>query len=220
MVDRTVRAGTAHEADDDPVRIVDALLGLGRPVPTTDPADWLLRDSFAIEDMLSFFDEFCWRLVGWSLPLSRVTLHVTALHPQLSGFGCRWTRRTGRIERLAIALGGYDTRTFDQSPIKSSVVDGESLRCRLFRATETGFPVLDRLKRDGATDYLALPLLRWQTGFPTVTFATDQAEGFSDLQIGRLERLTAPLGAVIQTRIARRVTIDLLATYLGERAGA
>jgi hypothetical protein len=136
MVDRTVRAGTAHEADDDPVRIVDALVGLGRPVATTDPADWLLCDSFAVEDMLSFFDEFCWRLVGWSLPLSRVTLHVTALHPQLSGFGCRWTRQTGRIERLAIALGGYDTRTFDQSPIKSLILSTNHGFFRTFDAHE------------------------------------------------------------------------------------
>src|SRR5207237_10011563 len=55
--------------------------------------------------------------------------------------------------------------------------------------------------------------------FPVLTWATDRPGGFSDADIAALEKLNPALAAIIEPRAIRRVTENLLDTYLGPQAG-
>jgi hypothetical protein len=51
------------------------------------------------------------------------------------------------------------------------------------------YPLLDRIRKAGGTDYFALALNRTFRRFPTVTWATDRPDGFSDADIAKLPLL-------------------------------
>jgi adenylate cyclase len=78
---------------------------------------------------------------------------------------------------------------------------------------------LDRIRKAGGTDYFALALNRTFRRFPTVTWATDRPDGFSDADIAKLEDINPALAAIAETRAERRIGTSLLDTYLGPQAG-
>ena len=55
--------------------------------------------------------------------------------------------------------------------------------------------------------------------FPAVTWATDRPGGFSEADIAALEEINPALAAIVETRAVRRISANLLDTYLGPQAG-
>ncbi len=215
-----VREGGRGAAAADPIRIKGTYAGVGRPIATADLVTWLLEHGRSIEQIAAFVDELCWRTVAAGPPLWRVTLHTATLHPQIRGLGCRWWRDRGVTEELTIALGAEESSEFLTSPIRDSVLGGEVARFRLAAGQGHGYPLLERLRKAGATDYLVLPLFRLLDRHPVTSWATDAPGGFTDDHVARLSALVAPLGAVIEARLRRRIARDLLDTYLGRQAGS
>ena len=95
---------------------------------------------------------------------------------------------------------------------------GTPLRRRLDRPIPE-FPLLERVRKAGGTDYFALALNRTFRRFPTVAWATDRPGGFSDADIAKLEAINPALAAIADTRAVRRISGNLLDTYLGPQAG-
>ncbi len=213
------REGERGAAAADPIRIKGTYAGGGRPIATADLVAWLLGHGRSVEQVAAFVDELCWRTVATGPPLWRVTLHTATLHPQIRGLGCRWWRDRGVTEEFTIALGAEESAEFLASPIRGSVLGGEVARFRLAAGQGRGYPLLERLREAGATDYLVLPLFRLLDRHPVTTWATDAPGGFTDDHVARLTALVPPLGAVVEARLRRRIARDLLATYLGRQAG-
>ena len=101
----------------------------------------------------------------------------------------------------------------------------DELRRRLETDEPTGFDVIDELRQEGQTDYIAFIqrfgqeaaigemdcfLSRWLTMEPG---------GFSDADIGALRRLVPLLGLAIKSTSLARVAQSLVETYLGRDAG-
>jgi adenylate cyclase len=55
--------------------------------------------------------------------------------------------------------------------------------------------------------------------FPAVTWSTDRPGGFTDADIAKLEAINPALAAIVDTRAVRRISGNLLDTYLGPQAG-
>ena len=215
-----VREGERGAAAADPIRIKGTYAGGGRPIATADLVTWLLEHGRSIEQIAAFVDELCWRTVATGPPLWRVTLHTATLHPQIQGLGCRWLRDRGVTEEFTIALGAEESSDFLTSPIRDSVLGGEVARFRLAARQGRGYPLLERLRKAGATDYLVLPLFRLLDRHPVTSWATDAPGGFTNDHVARLSALVPALGAVIEARLRRRIARDLLDTYLGHQAGS
>jgi adenylate cyclase len=194
-------------------------VGLGRPVATSDFTNWLLEHGRSIERIAAFVDELCWRAMALDLPLWRVTLHTATLHPQLAGLGCRWWRDRNLTEEFTIVLGAEQSADFLKSPVRDSVLHGAVARFRLARGEGRDYTLLERIRDGGGTDFLALPLFRLFDHHPVTTWVTDASGGFTDDQVARLSSLVPALGAVVEARLRRRITRDLLRTYLGREAG-
>jgi adenylate cyclase len=82
------------------------------------------------------------------------------------------------------------------------------------------YPVLQDLRDEGVTDYLISPLRFTFGEIHFASWATRQAGGFTDAQIATIETVVAPLARVAEIRAAYRVASNLLATYVGAKAGA
>jgi adenylate cyclase len=198
-------------------RIEGAYSGLGAAIAGGKIGHWILTDGAALETAAEFFDELCWRLLGDGVPVWRATLHVGTLHPQIRGLGVRWWRERKIIEEYRILHGSEHTEEYFRSPIRATVEAGTPFRRRLDEPTPE-YPLLSKIRSQGGSDYFALPLNPIMRRFPAVSWTTDRPGGFSDGDLAALEEINPALAASVDTRALRRISANLLDTYLGPQA--
>jgi len=179
--------------------------------------DWLAdgaRSAPRAEDVLR---ELCHRMIAAGLPIRRAAVFVNTLHPNI--FGRRFTWQAGK--GVAVVDGQYalmETDEYLTSPITAVRANGEPIRRHL--ANSDGpmeFPVLAELRSEGATDYVAVPLVFTDSSVHVATWSTQQPGGFTPAQFADLESITAPLTRVAEIRALRRTATNLLDTYVGRQ---
>jgi adenylate cyclase len=216
---RDAKTASFVEADAT-TTVLGVYEGQGRPISGPNITDWILREGRSLESLPELFDQFCWRLVGHHLPIWRATLHGFRLHPQILGLGLRWWHDQGLVEEFAVKRGAENDVEFALSPIRSTVLEGV---LRRFAPGDRGWqelPLLQRLAALGVTDYVAMPLGRFNTRAITATFATLAPDGFDEREFGLLRALAPALGAVVESHFLKRVTLDLMQIYLGQEASS
>ena len=83
-------------------------------------ADWLTQSSLAGDDLETVVRGFCERLAAAGLPIVRVHLSFSMLHPLYDALGFTWERGGGmEVERLPHA-GRANLRTLPAQPLLSS----------------------------------------------------------------------------------------------------
>jgi adenylate cyclase len=185
-----------------------------------DVADWLLGAAREIEDTAELFDELCWRLIAAGLPVARATLHMRTIHPLFLSFGCRWRRATGRTDEVGAAHGALEMPVYRDSPIRLVFEERQIVRRRLAGSGAMDFPILDELRAEAFTDYLAVPIAFSIGRVHAMTWASDQPGGFGGDDIANLTALAPRLSPLLEIHSLRRVTTNLLDAYLGRLAGA
>jgi len=87
------------------------------------------------------------------------------------------------------------------------------------------FSVLEELKDEGATDYLirkvplrVASLQGYESGM-LISWMTDAPEGFTESCLTAFRRLAPRLALVMNNRLLREITINVLDTYVGHQAG-
>jgi adenylate cyclase len=197
-------------------RIAGAYGTPGVPIAGGHVSQWILTAGPRIAREAEFFGELCWRLVGDGV-LWRATLHFGTLHPQISGFAVRWWRHRQVTEEIHIAHGADATDEYRLSPIRGTIERGEPFN-RALNGEASEYPLLDEIRKAGGTEYLALPLNRILRRYPAATWTTDQAGGFSAADRAALTEITPALAAIVETRAVRRLSANLMDTYLGPQA--
>jgi adenylate cyclase len=184
-------------------------------------AGWLLGDGRRIATLGELLTALCERLVGRGLPIDRVSLHISTLHPQVRGSRILWQRESGLLAEVQY---GRDDSAVDESYRKSPLYavheSGRAVRRKLDGGLSVAeFPILAELQTEGITDYLALPLLFSNGVLQVVTWSSRRPGGFGDSDIATIEELLPALCAVVETHEQRRMLRTLLETYLGQQAG-
>lgn len=158
-------------------------------------------------------------LVEAGVPVHRVAAFVRTLHPHIAGRSFTWSYG-GPVVIRELPYASLASPTFTGSPITHMAQTGEPLRRRIADPTAArDFPILEELAREGATDYLALPM-RFLTGeVHAVTFATLAPGGFTDDHLAAIESLMPPLARVAEILALARTAANLLNTYVGHDAG-
>lgn len=181
---------------------------------------WLLGPARRISETLELVDELCWRLVAAGMPLARVIVSLPTLHPQYLNTGYRWSRSLGRCDEALIAHGMRDTAMFRNSPMHPVFERGETVRRRLAGPhARLDFPILEELAAEGMTDYIAMPLELSDGRRIATTIATDSPQGFTRAEFTALESLVPILAPLLEIRVVRGITRNLLDAYLGRETG-
>ncbi len=218
------RVETAVPNPDELFTLVGQVDGIGHPVPCPDIAAWLLEDRRIPRTGGQRFDQLCWRLVGQGVPIWRATFSTPTLHPQYQGYAYRWWRDRAVVEEFRVLHGVRESADYLVSPIRSVIEQGTSARYRLETESAASdmarFPLLGKLRSEGATDYFASPLTLFNKRRQAVTWATDQPGGFSDADIEVLTRILPVLDAVADAAFMRRIASGVLDTYLGRTIGS
>lgn len=201
-----------------------------RPDPAL--ADWLVDQGLQGTPQVEILQGYCDRLVQAGVPLMRVHLAQSALHPRYGGIGFDWLRG-GHVEGEHYAHRDTPLQAWRQSPFYHMLRSGLTrYRAALGAQDPMEFPVLHDLRAMGGTDYLAaaVALERVQPGLPLdpenapegmmVSWTAHASEGFSETDLALLEHSLPPLALALKSASNRQMAQDLLGVYLGADAGA
>lgn len=181
---------------------------------------WMLYEGRLIPRMREFGDEMCRRIVAAGIPLYRGFCLVETLHPQLYGAAYIWRRDHQGAERKRGARGLPERPVFVNSPINEVRRTSKSLRRHLEDPNcPIDFPALDEVKREGCTDYIAMPMICSNGMINAITWATDRRGGFAEDEIAGLTDIAAALSVIVELQSAHRIARSLLNTYVGRRTG-
>ena len=173
---------------------------------------------------------FCLGLNAEGVPVARALVMIDTLHPVHEGHAFRWARDGAEVrpatEYGRVSEGGDAAEKWSRSPF-SHLLDtgGSMLRRRIEPEHAADFPVLDDLRVEGQTDYLAF-VHRFAEGAVIgemdgvySSWATDAPGGFTDGQIEMLTALVPSLALAVKSAALARIARTLVETYLGRDAG-
>lgn len=183
-------------------------------------ATWLLREGRDLGDSRTVIGEFCRRLVAEGFPLYRMSVGTRTLHPQVLAIGYVWRRGNGEPVEEQREHGILENPVYLRSPIKAIYDGAPEVRRRLEgRDAVIDFPILEELRAEGVTDYLALPMRLSEGRRGTITIATDRPGGFTEQELMSFTQIVPVLALVLEVKETQRITATLLETYLGRDAG-
>ena len=180
--------------------------------------DWLIDGARSATRPAQMMAETCERLVQAGLPLWRVGVFIRTLHPDIFGRNFIW-RPGAEVELGTVDFDVLDSPEFQNSPLAIVFRKGMEVRGRLDDPQSKRFPILEDMRAEGVTDYIALPLLFIDGSIHASSWTTKRPGGFSDEQLNALRTLVPPLARVVEIISLHRTASILLDTYVGNRAG-
>ena len=163
-------------------------------------------------------NETCQRLIAAGVPLWRVSAFVKTLHPDVFGRSFVW--RPG--EGVVINTAGFDlpeSPQFARSPLAILYASGHEIRYRLDDPSSRRFPFFDDMRKEGVTDYIALPMHFTDGSTHATSWTTKAPDGFADEHLAALRAMISPFARLGEIFAMRRTAAALLDTYVGNRAG-
>lgn len=181
-------------------------------------ADWLSDHGgrrFGLDDVVGKLGELA-REDG--IEVSRVGISLSDYHPEVIGRSYIWTIARG----VEVQDRQYTPKRSDlymRSPIRIIHEGADGLRRRLDGPSpQLDFPILQELQSEGVTDYAGMALKFSDGTRHYIAWATARPGGFTDDELRRLDDLTPLICLRLELEHSRRVTEQILATYLGDDA--
>jgi adenylate cyclase len=185
-----------------------------------DVVRWMLKEGRHHTHMREFGDEMCRRIVAAGIPLWRGFCAVGTLHPQVAATAYVWRRSEAGATRQIASHERVQTPELAQSPFAEVKRTHRVLRRRLADPDcPQDYPVVPPLREQGATDYVAMPMVCSSGAINVISWVTDRAGGFTDAEIAALGEVTEALAIIVELQSMRRVARSLLDTYVGRRTG-
>jgi adenylate cyclase len=180
-------------------------------------ARWFVTEAYRIADTGQLIGAAGEQLVAAGIPLYRLAYFQLTLHPEFAGKGYFWRRGHG-IEVNEIAHGLLQDAEYLDNPLPPVFEQRRTVRVRL-EETEPQAPVLKQLKSQGATDYVALPLLFTTGHVDALSVVSDRPGGFSAADLDRMFQLQFAFTRIVETHSLRDTAANLLDAYVGRAAG-
>jgi adenylate cyclase len=181
--------------------------------------EWLAGGAISGPNSEDVLAQLCERLVVSGVPLFRVAVFVTTLHPDVMGRRFLWQADTGVTTSNAL-FSILDTDDYQKSPFTTVYATRKPLRRRIADPDcPLDFAILQDLKAEGCTDYAAFPLLFTDGTIHVATWSTKAPGGFTPKQFADIEAVIAPLARVAEIRALRRTAGNLIDTYVGHQTG-
>ena len=183
--------------------------------------DWLIEGARPLHLPRDVLLDTCRRTVAAGVAIHRVGVFVRTLHPNLLGRAFIWQADKGAIEMTEAGHDLLESEAFLKSPIRVVMTDDVEIRRRLADpACPIDFPILQDLRDDGATDFLAEPLRFVNGEVHAASFATRRPGGFRDDELAALRRLLPPFTRMVEIYGNMQKARNILDAYLGTNAGA
>src|SRR6185436_13727086 len=131
------------------------------------------------------------------IPLYRLAYFQMTLHPEFAGKAYVWRRGQG-VETGVRPHGDNQDADYRDNPLPVVFEQHKTVRVRLDRV-EPQAPLLRTLKDEGATDYVALPLLFTTGDVDALSVVSDTPDGFSSADLDRMFQLQFAFTRIVET---------------------
>ncbi len=180
-------------------------------------ARWFVTEAYRITDTADLVAAAGRQLVDAGIPLWRLAYFQMTLHPEVDGKAYMWRRDKGVDVGIA-AVGLKERPEYRDNPLYAVYEDRRTVRVRLERS-QPAQPVLRQFKAEGATDYVALPLLFTTGHVDALSVISDKPGGFSAVDLDRMFQLQFAFTRIVETHSLRDTAANLLDAYVGRAAG-
>jgi adenylate cyclase len=180
-------------------------------------ARWFVTEAYRITDTGQLIGAAGEQLVAAGIPLYRLAYFQLTLHPEFAGKAYTWRRGHG-VEVSEATHGLMERSEYLDNPLPPVFEQRRTVRVRL-EAVEPQAPILKQLKQDGATDYVALPLLFTTGHVDALSVVSDRPGGFSADDLDRMFQLQFAFTRIVETHSLRDTAENLLDAYVGRAAG-
>lgn len=183
--------------------------------------DWLMRGAAfepTPEDLLRALSQ---KMVENGIAISRMAAMIWSLHPLIAAKNYIWNKGQDDIATYAPSYEMYDHPAFQNSPL--SFVSGGfgGVRQKLdVPESEMQFPIMQDLKQEGATDYVAMPLMFSNGQINVLTLTSDHPDGFTTANLGLVFEISTVISRFFEVFTQKENAQSLLETYVGRRTGA
>ena len=184
----------------------------------SDPlARWFVTEAYRITDTGQLVAAAGEQLVAAGIPLYRLAYFQLTLHPEFAGKAYFWRRGRG-VEVGEAAHGRQQGAAIPRQSAAAGLRAAKTVRVRL-ENVEPQAPLLRQLKDEGATDYVALPLLFTTGHVDALSVVSDRPGGFSAVDLDRMFLLQFAFTRIVETHSLRDTAVNLLDAYVGRAAG-
>jgi adenylate cyclase len=177
--------------------------------------EWLLDGAPGVTDPLEIADRIGAELEQAGIPIERMGVFVTTLHPNVAGRGFIWEK--GKPTRMApLAKSVHQSSVYTDSPIYVCTSTNAEWRWRTGEP-DNDWGVIHDLRARGCVDYVCLPI-RFIDGKVHVMSVASNV-GFTEDHLDAIRRIIRPLARLTEIHAMRRLTRNILQTYVGPTAG-
>jgi adenylate cyclase len=181
--------------------------------------DWLVDGARSTAEPKAMMAECCERTIAAGIPLWRVGVFIRTLHPDFLGMNFVW-KPGAEVEVGTADFDFLESERFIASPLKIVFEQGIEVRGHTEDPQARRFPIIEDLRAEGITDYVALPLLFMDRSINASSWTTKHPGGFTDEHLSALRTLMPALARYCEIIQSQRIASMLLDTYVGNRAGA
>ncbi|MEK9679889.1 MAG: hypothetical protein VW169_16070 [Rhodospirillaceae bacterium] len=148
-----------------------------------------------------------------------MAVFVTTLHPNVLGRAFYW-KKGEPVRTQEAPYSVMASENFRNSPAVAIMKNGTEIRRRLLEPDcPVDFPILEELKTEGVTDYIATPLDFTNVQNHAATHTSMEEGGFSDAEIAAINRIRPALTRIAEVFVLTRTAHNLLDAYLGISRG-
>ncbi|MBA8841765.1 adenylate cyclase [Ochrobactrum sp. RH2CCR150] len=184
---------------------------------------WLQQSALNGASLETLAEGFCDQLAAAGVPLMRVHLSFSMLHPLYDALGFTWIRGKGmEIEGFRASASEKDTERFLNSPYFYLLSNNlPHLHREIDPSIPSEFAVFDELKEIGATDYLAFvhSFGEGDSQGMVGSWTTDVPGGFGDDVVETLLKIQDNLAIAAKMAVLGKLADNVVTTYLGSNAG-
>ncbi|GJL81989.1 MAG: adenylate cyclase [marine bacterium B5-7] len=198
-----------------------------KTVLVDDLCAWLIDQALSEPELETLFIGCNRRIHATGIPLTRAMIGYSTLHPLYRSKTLNWSHQ-GNVENIPRTFDDQNTTDWKTSPLRHMIDNGITLLRRRLCGSDAllDFPILEGLRDQGFTDYLAYTV-PFTDGYSDAddaqglvgSWATDSVNGFSDAHLRSLIRIQKRLAVAMKVRIKDEIANNVLSAYLGADAG-
>ncbi|NQW02054.1 MAG: DUF427 domain-containing protein [Rhodospirillales bacterium] len=199
--------------------LVHTQLRTGKSASANPLVDWLLSEAWDATTSRELTKRLAGRMNECGMEILRLNLVIQTLHPLLAAIAYRWSRAEPEVSKLEASHDTLISDQFRNSPLAPIFEGSGGVRRWIDARSAAEYPILDELKAEGATDYVAMPMRFSDGQINAITIATDAAGGFSTENLGYVHEILPMLSRLFEVHAKQRSAATLMRTFMGKHTG-
>ncbi|SHJ98251.1 adenylate/guanylate cyclase [Shimia gijangensis] len=183
--------------------------------------DWLLRTAPFYKTPEEFTTALAEQLLANGVAVSRMSVMIWSLHPSIAGRHYIWRKGEDELTTMAPSYEIFDHPAFVESPLYHVSKGRGGVRQKIgVDYKDNSFPIIEDLRAEGASDYVAMPLMFSNGKANVLTITCDHPDGFTTGNLGLVFECSFMIGRIFEVFALQDTAQGVLETYVGKRTGA